>query len=77
MPKPQLYHGGKIAVGMLLAVGIASYPIVIQPMNNPEPWNKQCQKFRDQENIDVNKIQPGGMKIWTDPFDRPGKPGNR
>ena len=32
---------------------------------------------RTDAGIDQEKIQPGGMKVWSDPFDRPGKPGNK
>ncbi len=32
-------------------------------------------QIREQNQINKESIQPGGMKVWTDPFDRPGKPG--
>ena len=34
-------------------------------------------QIREEHNIRQEEIQPGGMKVWTDPFDRPGKPGNK
>ena len=34
-------------------------------------------EIREKEGIKQENIQPGGMKVWTDPFDRAGKPGNK
>lgn len=59
------------------AISLAIYPIIIQPYLNPEPWKKQSQQIRDLAGIQQENIQPGNMKVWTDPFDRPGKPGNK
>jgi len=59
------------------AIGLALYPIVISPMRSPEPWQKMSKEMRESRNIKQEDIQPGGMKVWTDPFDRPGKPGNK
>ncbi|XP_055893212.1 small integral membrane protein 20-like [Biomphalaria glabrata] len=46
----------------------ASYPIIISPYLNPAPWKKEQSIGR--RGIDREAIQPGGMKVWTDPFDR-------
>ena len=32
---------------------------------------------RSKAGIKQEDIQPGGMKVWSDPFDRPGKPGHK
>ena len=61
-------------VGSIVA---ATYPIIIAPMSNPDPWRKASKETRDKAGIKQEDIQPGGMKIWTDPFDRQGKPGNK
>ncbi|KAH9513936.1 Small integral membrane protein 20 [Bulinus truncatus] len=47
---------------------VATYPIIISPYLNPKPW-KQEQSI-GRRGIDREKIQPGGMKVWTDPFDK-------
>lgn len=77
MPKQKTYHFAVMAGGMIAAVAAASYPVIIEPMNNPEPWRKASREFREKYDIKQENIQPGGMKVWTDPFDRPGKPGNK
>jgi len=62
--------------GIVGAVGVAIYPIIISPYLYPEQWKKASKDFRTAEGIRQENIQPGNMKVWTDPFDRPGKPGN-
>ena len=62
-------------------VGLAIYPIIIAPMRNPEQWKTISAHGRkealEKKNLKVEDIQPSNMKVWTDPFDRPGKPGNK
>ena len=55
------------------AIGLAIYPIIISPMLNPTPWKKMSKTVREENNIRPEDIQPGNMKIWTDPFDRPDR----
>ena len=57
------------------AIGITIYPIIIAPMQNPEKWQQISKENR--RGLKQEDIQPGNMKVWTDPFDRPGKPGNK
>lgn len=59
------------------AVGLAIYPIIIAPMRNPTEWQDISKKIRKEAKIEQENVQPGGMKVWTDPFDRPGKPGHK
>ena len=63
------------------SIGLALYPIIIQPWQNPEPWKAYSAAARKEtlrkKNQTVEDIQPGHMKVWTDPYDRPGKPGNK
>lgn len=60
-----------LAVGSLVGfIGLAIYPIIIQPVMNPEQWKEQSIKNRQISNIRQEDIQPGGMKVWSDPFDR-------
>jgi hypothetical protein len=75
---PQKLKGWRYAafVGALFgAIGAAIYPIIIEPMRNPEKWRKISEENRKLANINPEKIQPGGMKVWSDPYDRPEKPG--
>lgn len=65
------------AIGLFVgAIGAYSYPIIIAPMNNPDKWRKLSYEGRQNAGIQQAEIQPGNMKVWSDPFDRPGKPGN-
>jgi len=59
------------------AIGAAIYPIIISPYLYPEKWKKMAKEMRQQQGIKQEDIQPGNMKVWSDPFDRPGKPGNK
>lgn len=59
------------------SISLAIYPIIISPYLYPEKWKAQSKQIREAYNIKQEDIQPGNMKVWTDPFDRPGKPGNK
>jgi phosphotransferase system glucose/maltose/N-acetylglucosamine-specific IIC component len=50
------------------AITLAIYPIGIHPYLHPEKW-QDIQK-QTREGIRQEDIQPGGMKVWSDPFDR-------
>ena len=60
---------------IVAAVAVACYPIIISPYLYPEKWKQMSKEIRDKEGIKQENIQPGGMKVWKDPFDRAGKPG--
>ncbi|XP_055920011.1 small integral membrane protein 20 [Eupeodes corollae] len=49
-------------------IGLAVYPIIIDPMINTDKYKK----IQEQTRAGVNQeaIQPGGMKVWSDPFGR-------
>uniref|UniRef100_A0A1Q3FK08 Protein with signal anchor n=1 Tax=Culex tarsalis TaxID=7177 RepID=A0A1Q3FK08_CULTA len=59
--------------GIIGFIGLACYPIIIAPMMNPEEY-KRIQK-QNRANIKQEEIQPGNMRVWSDPFkpreDRP------
>jgi len=42
-------------------------------MNNSEKWRKISEDNRKNAGIKQENIQPGNMKVWSDPFDRPSK----
>ena len=65
-------------VGSIVGVvALATYPIIISPYLYPEEWRKMSAEMRARQGIKQEDIQPGNMKVWSDPFDRRGKPGNR
>ncbi|XP_077291063.1 small integral membrane protein 20-like [Arctopsyche grandis] len=57
-----------IYIGFVGAVVAAMYPIAISPMIDPT-YYKDLQKITRKDVIQEN-IQPGNMKVWSDPFDR-------
>jgi len=63
------------------SIGLASYVSIFAPMQNQDQWKAYSEAARkaslEKKNLTVEDIQPSGMKVWTDPFDRPGKPGNK
>lgn len=59
----------RITVGLLGSAGVivaALYPIAISPYRHPEEWKRIQRESR--EGIDREKIQPGGMRVWSSPF---------
>ena len=50
---------------------------ISSPYLYPEKWKKLSKEIREEAGIKQENIQPGNMKVWSDPFDRPGKPGNK
>jgi len=59
---------GVLVTSVVGTIGIAIYPIIISPMIDPEPYRLKQQYNR--RGIDQASIQPGNMKVWSDPFDR-------
>ena len=60
--------GTAVIAGVLLMIGMALYPAVIHPKLFPEVYRKKQKKMR--ENHPLETTQPGGMKVWSDPFGR-------
>ncbi|GFT22803.1 small integral membrane protein 20 [Nephila pilipes] len=52
--------------GIVGLIGAAVYPVVIYPYFHIDEY-KEIQKVT-RAGIDQEAIQPGGMKVWTDPF---------
>jgi len=50
------------------SVGLFCYGAIIFPMMNPDYFREMQAKGR--AGINQADIQPGGMKVWSDPFDR-------
>ncbi|XP_063696272.1 small integral membrane protein 20 [Culicoides brevitarsis] len=58
-----------VFVGSIVGlIGLACYPIIIYPMMNPEEY-KEIQK-KTRAGIKQEDIQPGNMRVWSDPFGR-------
>uniref|UniRef100_A0A023F3X8 Putative conserved secreted protein n=1 Tax=Triatoma infestans TaxID=30076 RepID=A0A023F3X8_TRIIF len=57
--------------GIVGSIGAATYPIIIRPMLYTEEY-KRIQAIT-RKNIKQEEIQPGNMKIWSDPFGRDKK----
>ncbi|CAL1528328.1 unnamed protein product [Lymnaea stagnalis] len=58
-----------IVIGTVVGgIVVASYSVIIAPFLNPTPWKEE--QIRSRQGIDREKIQPGNMKVWTDPFER-------
>jgi predicted MFS family arabinose efflux permease len=54
--------------GLVGAIALAMYPIAVAPYLYPEKWQNIQKVTRAGRNPE--ETQPGGMKIWSDPFDR-------
>ncbi|XP_011565013.1 small integral membrane protein 20 [Plutella xylostella] len=54
--------------GFVGFIGLALYPIAISPMIDSSDYKKIQKETR--KNINKDAIQPGNMKVWSDPFDR-------
>ncbi|XP_050355777.1 small integral membrane protein 20 [Nymphalis io] len=54
--------------GFVGLLGLTLYPIAISPMIDPSEYKKIQKETR--KNIRQEDIQPGNMKVWSDPFDR-------
>ncbi|GJQ74065.1 hypothetical protein Trydic_g18987 [Trypoxylus dichotomus] len=59
---------GILIGGLVGIIGLAVYPVVIYPMLHIDEY-KEIQK-QNRRGIRQEDIQPGNMKVWTDPFDR-------
>uniref|UniRef100_A0A023G992 Putative secreted protein n=1 Tax=Amblyomma triste TaxID=251400 RepID=A0A023G992_AMBTT len=67
-PPPKGLHMGFILGGFVTAVVAALYPIAIHPYLHVDEYKQVQQQTR--KGIDQESVQPGGMKVWSDPFGR-------
>ncbi|XP_063384440.1 small integral membrane protein 20 [Cydia fagiglandana] len=66
-----LFKGWRYAAfigGFVGMIGLTLYPIAFSPMMDASEY-KSIQK-EARKNIKIEDIQPGNMKVWSDPFDR-------
>lgn len=59
---------GALVGGVIGLIGVAIYPIIIYPMMNVDEYKKIQAVTR--KGINQEEIQPGNMKVWSDPFGR-------
>ncbi|XP_071951892.1 small integral membrane protein 20-like [Antedon mediterranea] len=59
-------RNGLIIAGFIGFIGVALYPIIVQPYFDPKPWQHTQNEAR--KDIKQEDIQPGGMRVWSDPF---------
>ncbi|XP_045203511.1 small integral membrane protein 20-like [Mercenaria mercenaria] len=61
-------RGTVLAVGIVAAIGLASYYAIYKPLFlEPEKYRKIQRETR--KDIDQSKIQPGDMKVWSNPYE--------
>ncbi|KAH7644562.1 small integral membrane protein 20 [Dermatophagoides farinae] len=60
------YKGALIVAGFVGTVLIALYPIFIYPYFNIEKYQKT--QHENRKGINREEIQPGNMRVWSDPF---------
>jgi len=67
-------HGWRYATFVSVIVGtigLALYPVVVYPMQHADEYKET--QTRNRAGIKQEEIQPGGMKVWSDPFGPPKK----
>lgn len=52
--------------GLVGAIGVALYPVLIKPMYDNSKY-KEIQKIV-RAGVNQDQIQPGNMRVWSDPF---------
>ena len=58
-------------LGALVAgLGLALYPVTVQPYRQSAEWREIQTDTREQIGVAREDRQPGGMKVWNDPFGR-------
>lgn len=64
------WRGVYVALGMIGAVATALYPIFIYPYFHIEEYQKVQKINREQIGMPREAIQPGNMRVWSDPFEQ-------
>lgn len=59
-------RGRLYVAGLMTLTGVASYAAIIYPMMHASEFREIQEKTR--RGLDRTQIQPGGMRIWSDPF---------
>jgi len=54
--------------GLVGVIGAVAYPIAVYPMMHIDEY-KEIQK-RNRRGVSQEEVQPGNMKVWSDPFER-------
>ncbi|XP_054163605.1 small integral membrane protein 20-like [Oppia nitens] len=59
---------GLLVGSFVAAVGATMYAVFLYPRQHIDYYKTQQSKNRAA--IKIDDIQPGGMRVWSDPFDR-------
>ncbi|KAI2802308.1 hypothetical protein RDWZM_010274 [Blomia tropicalis] len=62
----QGYKGLFLGIGVVTAILGALYPIAVYPYFHIKDY-QQAQRV-NRADIDREKVQPGNMRVWSDPF---------
>ena len=57
------------AISVVIGIGIACIPTILYPMYDSSDYRSKQRQMRDK--MDKQSIQPGEMKVWSDPFKPP------
>lgn len=69
MVRLQGWRYGVFVGAIVGSLGLAFYPIVVYPMLHKDEYREI--QTRNRAGVHQEDIQPGNMKVWSDPFDRP------
>lgn len=64
-------RGIALITGLVGLVGVGAYLAVVEPMMHPERWTEKQKAMRSKHTLE--ETQPGGLKVWEDPFRRKNK----
>ncbi|XP_031632363.1 small integral membrane protein 20-like [Contarinia nasturtii] len=67
-PKRKFWSSNFLFIGIAGTVLVALIPIFIEPYLNSKKYNEIQKKTR--ANIIQEDVQPGNMRVWSDPFGR-------
>jgi len=73
MARHRQLHGWRYGafLGVITGViGLALYPVAVKPYQDAATWRKIQTQNREDIGIAREERQPGGMKVWQDPFER-------
>lgn len=59
-----------VVSGLVVLIAVASYPVIVHPRLYPERYRERQLANRVKP---LEETQPGGMKVWKDPFERKKK----
>lgn len=64
-------NGVVLITGLVGLLGVGVYLVVVEPMIHPDRWTEKQKEIRSKHTLE--ETQPGGLKVWQDPFRRKKK----